>query len=439
MAVLLDEKGESICDLEFNVHFDKDRQINQMIEMLDANDIDRLRETVICTSDGLLDNLVRTRAWPVFIGQDQIQDAFLKCVESNRINDDYHKDKDQVLKDVERSFIYLNENSVQNTDIESLRIRLNKIILRVLNTIPGINYYQGYHDVASIVILIFDDDDEAFNFLYVLTLRYLRDHMMTSIQPTMIQLDIIPELLSHFDYEFYLLIKQIKPVYALSSIISLFTHDITNFDDIKLIWDILFAHDDPQLILYIFIALLLYYKDDIFTYLNEMSDSSIDSVGTRYDINIIHVVLNNFIRTHLSVNSLDSKLEVINVLKLASNLKKKVPLTKLKNYKNISKFSFLKCKSTSITILSLQIKEHKNIESKLEKKEYMLNKINNNKGLIKRGFYKLPMIFKTSIGICIIGMVLQATYRNTGIKIGITNEMNRNINLMWNFIKENLK
>lgn len=441
MAVLLDEKGESICDLEFNAQFDKERQVNQMIEMLDANDIDRLRETVICTSDGLLDNSLRIRAWPLFIGQDQNQDAFLKCREINRISPDFHKDKDQVLKDVERSFIYLNEDSLSSgkNNIDNLRIRLNKVILRVLNAIPGINYYQGYHDVASTVILIFDDDEAAFNFLYVLTLRYLRDHMMSSIQPTMIQLDIIPELLSHFDYEFYLIIKQIKPVYALSSVISLFSHDITNLDDIKIIWDLLFAYDDPQLIIYIYTALLLYYKDDIFTYLNEMSDSSIDSIETEYDSSIIHVVLNNFIRTHLSVNSLDSKLEVINVLKLASNLKKRVSLTKLKIYKHISKFSFLKCKSTSVTVLSLQIKEHKRYESKLEEKKNILNKIGNNRGLLKRGFYKSPMILKTSIGVCIICVILQAAYRNTEIKIGITTELNRNINLMWNFIRENLK
>ncbi|KAG0679916.1 hypothetical protein C6P42_005361 [Pichia californica] len=453
MVVLLDDNGKSIFDIDLTSDHEREKHINQMLEMLDANDIDRLRETVLCTSDGLLDNSVRKRAWPLLIGQDTLLDMHMK--ESVNIKEQdskessitrlkhqiEHKDAEQVLKDVERSFIYLNsipdqQNSVEN-NLSFLRKRLNKLIIHVLNAIPGINYYQGYHDVASMVVLTFDNDYEAFRFLYNLTLRYLRDHMMTNISPTMKQLDLIPELLSYNDYDIYLILKTSKPVYALSAVISLFTHDITNINDISLIWDYIFACDDPQLVIYIYTALLIYYKDDILVDLNEMSDSSIES--STYDSDIVHVVLNNFIKTHLSENSIDSKLEVNTVLRLALDLKKKIPLSKLKSFKNISSFSFLKSKSTSITVLILQIKEQKLQDTKIQKKRYILKTLNNNSALIKREIHRSPMIIKASLGICILGIVMHTTLKNSGVKLGITNEVTRNIHIIWNCIKDNLR
>lgn len=439
MVVLLDEKGESVFDFEFNANSYRDRLIHEMTGMLDANDIDRLREAVLCTSDRLLDNSIRSRAWPLFIGQDPNLDVYMKSIlDKDTTEEACHKDTDQVMKDVDRSFIYLSDTAAQHSDIEFLRKRLFKIIMNVLKAIPGINYYQGYHDVATLVVLTFEDDYEAFQFLYILTLRYLRDHMMTSIRPTMKQLDIIPELISHIDYDLYLILKQSQPVYALSSIISLFTHDITNIADISLIWDFIFACDDPQLIIYIYTALLIYYKDDIIIDLNEMSDSSIDSVGSRYDVDIVHAVLNTFIRTHLSIDSIDSKLEVYNVLKLALDLKRKIPLTKLKSFKQISKFSFLKSKSTSITVLALQIKEHQRYESQLKKKRLMNKKLNNSE-LLKRELRRSPMILRASLGVCILGVILHTTYKNSGIKIGIGNELARNVTALWNCMKDTLK
>ena len=438
MVVLLDDSGESVYDFEVGSNFGRDRQIHEMTEMLDANDIDRLRETVLCTSDRLLDNSIRARAWPLFIGRDPNLDVYMQSLWETNSGEEIHKDTDQVQKDVDRSFIYLCEAPGEHNEIPLLRKRLFNVIMKVLGAIPGINYYQGYHDVATMVVLAFEDDYEAFQFLYILTLRYLRDHMMTSIRPTMKQLDIIPELLSHIDYDLYLILESSPPVYALSSIISLFTHDITNIADISLIWDFIFACDEPQLIIYVYTALLIYYKDDIITDLNEMSDSSIDSVGSRYDTDIVHAVLNKFIRTHLSIHSIDSKLEVYNVLKLALDIKKKIPLAKLKSFRHISKFSFLKSKSTSITVLALQIKEHQRYESQLNKKRYIAKKLNNSQ-LLKRELHRSPILIKASLGVCILGVILHTTYKNSGIKIGIGNEFTRNVSALWNCVKDTLK
>lgn len=412
----------------------------RIMEMLDANDIDRLRE-MVCTSDGLIDSSIRERAWPLFINCDQSISATLSDEKFQDLKQ--HKDADQVLKDVERSFIYLNDDCnktmIGNTyeDLDFLRKRLNKLILRVLIAIPGINYYQGYHDVASMVVLKFHNDKDAFQFLYTLTLRFLRDHMMNGIDPTMKQLNLIPEILSLIDYDLYQIIKPLNPVYALSSIISLFTHDIINLYDSSVIWDFLLARDDPQLVIYIYVALMVYYKDDILVDLNEMSDSSIGSKDIQYDIDILHVVLNNFIRTHLNVNSLDSKLEVYNVLKLAIDIQHKAPLSRLKSFKKISVFSFLKSKSTSVTILNLQIEEYKKYESRMHKEKYILKKLNGT-ALIKRKIHQAPIVFKLSLGVGILGIILHTTYKQPGNRL-IEGHLTQRFSLLWEHLLDSLK
>lgn len=451
MVVRLDgskmtEETEGMGDFDIISDSSRDKHnthMHMILEMLDANDIDRLRETIIASSDGLFNNTLRKRAWPLLIGQDPNLDFYMKSMIKENVEFDDNAVilqkggstyKEQVLKDVERSFIYIDEGH----DIIKLRERLTKLILEVLNAIPDIHYYQGYHDIASMVVLTLDNDSEAFEFLYILTLRYLRDHMMSSINPTMKQLDIIPELLSHVDYELFLILEEVKPVYALSSIISIFTHDITSYTDISYIWDFIFACDDPQMVIYIYVSLLIYYKDDILVDLNEMSDSSIESNGSTYNTDVVHVVLTNFIRTHLSGDSIDSKLEISNVLKVALDIKQRIPLTKLKAYKHISKFSFLKSKSTSITVLTLQIKEHEKYETKLQQKKKIMKKLNNTT-LLKRRINGTPMIIKTSLGICVLGIIIHATCRNTGPRIGIGSEIGRNITNIWNCFRESLR
>lgn len=61
----------------------------------------------------------------------------------------------QVKLDVDRSFTILSHvNSSKPVDIAYLRTRLNILILRVLSKHPSLHYYQGYHDIALIVLLV---------------------------------------------------------------------------------------------------------------------------------------------------------------------------------------------------------------------------------------------------------------------------------------------
>lgn len=391
---------------ENNTYTFDETKHNKIQDMLDANDIDRLRD-IVCSPEGMLDLNLRERAWPLFINSDPCLVSSLKINTSNSETEDAGKWDDidrQVKKDVDRSFIYLDDST---HDIKALKIRLQKLIMKVLRALPDLNYYQGYHDVASVVVLTFSNDNDAFQFLYTLSLQYLRDHMMTTIDPTMQQLDLIIEILSYADTELYHILKSLTPVYALSSIITMFAHDVTDFNDISLIWDFIFANNNPQYVLYVYVALVLYYKDDILADLTEMSDSSLSTKGTDFgfDDDIIHLVMNNFIKTHLTTTSLDSKLEVNHILQLATEIKNIYPLTKFKTFKSISKYSFLKSNSISKTILHLQVGEHKIKEKKLNYQSKIIKKLSDRKK-IKRKFSNTPLIYKISLGFVIVGIVL---------------------------------
>lgn len=288
---------------------------NELLMILDANDIVRLKNYPY-SDEGLVNDEIRERAWPILLGINPFLDSYLNELYKQNVIDwmhldpnTFHKDADQVQKDVDRSFNTLYSTSScyhhKGKSVEDLKKRLFKLIMLVLKAIPQSNYYQGYHDVALMALLHFSDDCSSFKFLYMLTLKYLRDHMMSGIHPTIVQLDLIPDIIKQIDFQFYLIVQRVNPIYALSSIISLFTHEIENYQDVSIIWDSIFLNDDPQLPIYLYAALLIYYKEDIIMDLTEICDSS-GEINFDFDVDIVHSVLSKFIKKNLSINSIDS-------------------------------------------------------------------------------------------------------------------------------------
>ncbi|ODV88064.1 hypothetical protein CANARDRAFT_228646 [[Candida] arabinofermentans NRRL YB-2248] len=377
----------------------------------------KLLKLLASTRNGLLNKGLRSTIWPeLFIENHAINDTPTDWHDLPK-----HKDEDQVLKDVERSFVSF-PKGITPEELKDLRTRLNNLIVRVIRTTPALNYYQGYHDVATIVVLVFDDDDLAFKFLHKLTLSYLRDHMLPHIESTVKQLNLISELLEKIDYKFFKAIGSIPPLYALSSVISVFSHDLSKFDDLCLVWDFIFVHDDPALIIYIYASILIYYKDDILNDLDELSgksfssdDTLIDESSTSihedefYNRDFIHVILNNLIDNNLnSTNSIDSNLEIYNILQLSLKYINKYPPSSLKLMSEISDYSVLKAKRSELELLKSSSSfnnEPKRPSSSLPKKKGRLSSI------ILRN-KSLSLILKLSLGIGLLSIIINYTVSN---------------------------
>ncbi|GMG10943.1 unnamed protein product [[Candida] boidinii] len=466
------------------------------------------------TRDGLINNEFRSKIWPILLGMeppvsktkgikgekeieynDEKEDEEEKEGDNEKEDNDekeekqsnldtnslpQHKDEDQVKKDVDRSFINYPKNLTKD-ELESLRLKLNNLIVKVLRNNPKLNYYQGYHDIATIILLVFENDEEsAFKFLQHLSLFHLRDHMLPSIESTIDQLHLIYDLIEITDPLMYKLIKFLDPSFSISFIISIFSHNIEKFDEILLVWDFIFSEDSMVLLIYIFASILIYYKFEILNDLNEFLDLDInnnknnklnDLIFLEDNKDLIHCAIKNTINNNLNNNkNLDSKSEIFSILQLSlSYLHKYPPIENLKNFnKIISNYSVLKTTSCYIpNILSVNLYEKnsndlenlsnifnsqivENIkldnfrklkrleELKIKQDNYKKNKLissrsngknnTNNKISSNKQFYR--KIIKISISIGFISLLLNYLLSNDSFKSNI-NYYRENNNLVF--------
>lgn len=112
-----------------------------------------------------------------------------------------HKDEYQVHLDVERSFFHFSmgkqdvrlcialcrpdkHSLYPDQNREKLRGQLNSIIIDTLRKYPSLHYFQGYHDIVSVILLVADDDiDLAHRMTVQISLFHIRDSMMEGLEP----------------------------------------------------------------------------------------------------------------------------------------------------------------------------------------------------------------------------------------------------------------
>lgn len=364
-------------------------------DALDANDLVALRQ--IYTQGTSFEPHLRHQIWSLVM-------PFCSYITSKDVaqlakeNFENHRDYQQVVKDVQRSFTGLERNvsssdsanvitiidnlaggngncesstdsiksdtivSVQTYEdkekayyVDQLKERLLKVIMSCLTLVPDLYYYQGFHDVASLVIMTFPQDSNmqdtrAILFLCSFAIRFLRDHCMRDIKESINHLHLIPEIISQYDSKFGSIINRVdSPIYCLSSVITIFCHELDNLEALWQIWDFIILHDKPDMVIYIYAATMIYFKDDLCNELSEiMSDDEAND-----DQHIIQFILSKLIQKHLN-NSIDIQLEISSILSLSEKLYSNCPIDHLKSFKNVNKYSVLKISTSSMTILKLQ-------------------------------------------------------------------------------------
>ncbi|CAH2352236.1 hypothetical protein CLIB1423_06S01860 [[Candida] railenensis] len=289
-----------------------------------------------------------------------------------------HKDEEQVKLDIQRSFTVLshlqsqmgvisgNESSygtsinegdcnstyttiLSKSDIESLKKKLSNLIIKILRKYPALNYYQGYHDIASIVLIICYDketqiinEELAFSILEKLTIFHLRDFMIQDINLSVNHLRLIPKILQVAELDLFELLKQTNGSFlmsngeifdykfyqGLSSILTMFSHDLINLKQILTIWDFMLSYDSILVNIYVYTSCLIYFKDDIFKELGLPLDDEYQDYSN-VDRDIVHTVLSpgNLFK---DINDID----LIKILNKAESLIEKFPLELNQNTKS---------------------------------------------------------------------------------------------------------
>ncbi|SJX65202.1 related to GYP8-GTPase-activating protein [Sporisorium reilianum f. sp. reilianum] len=146
------------------------------------------------------------------------------------------RDIEQVAKDVERSFIGPAFKPLSTASKSHRRAQLSHLILTTLSRHPALSYFQGYHDILSILLLALSPSpsspsprDQAILELAAsrLSLHVIRDSMTRDLLPVMGQLKLLSRLLHLADPPVAALVDRAAPLpfFALPWLLTLLTHD----------------------------------------------------------------------------------------------------------------------------------------------------------------------------------------------------------------------
>ncbi|BGP15937.1 hypothetical protein JCM10213_003632 [Rhodosporidiobolus nylandii] len=228
-------------------------------------DIDRLRE-LAAEPGGFEDSELRRAVWPLLLRCDV--KGKKRAVESDEKIEELadllpRDDERQVRLDIVRSLVNYPQD-VKEEDREALRTRLETAILTVLRRHPALHYFQGYHDIVSVLLLSLQDDELVTAVAERLSLHRIRDNMGAGLEPTLGYLKLVYRLVQRVDPELSSVINQAAsmPFFALSWALTLFSHDLESVAVIARLFDFLLAHN-PAMVVYLVVAILLTKKDDL--------------------------------------------------------------------------------------------------------------------------------------------------------------------------------
>ncbi|CCE62691.1 hypothetical protein TPHA_0D00470 [Tetrapisispora phaffii CBS 4417] len=243
---------------------------------------------------GFADNEVRPKCWSQLLNNQLKKSSEYKRQQLDIVlnSKEVHMDEHQVQLDVNRSFITIETPIIRN----NLRFILNYFIIKILRLHPNLRYYQGYHDIISVIIVVYLNmslineqlkwnvpindvneimssltETELFNAIESFTLLYLRDFMTDSLYFTIDQLNIIPKLIKDRDIFLFNKFKldQLQPFYATSSLLTVYSHDLKiedkTFDNNILfsIFDMIISHRNMAIPLVIYSNFIVNAKEEL--------------------------------------------------------------------------------------------------------------------------------------------------------------------------------
>lgn len=161
---------------------------------------------------------------------------------------------------MDRSFIYY-PNDRSEKHIEIRKQQLSNLILEVLRRHPQLHYFQGFHDIVQVLLLVLGSDDSPLAVRRLSLLR-IRDFMLPTISTAVTHLNLLPAILFAADRTLYHHLLPTNPFFALSATLTLYAHNIEHYSDIARLFDFLLAHDASTSI-YLFASIILLRREEL--------------------------------------------------------------------------------------------------------------------------------------------------------------------------------
>mmetsp|Transcript_29807 Transcript_29807/g.39172 ORF Transcript_29807/g.39172 Transcript_29807/m.39172 type:complete len:441 (-) Transcript_29807:118-1440(-) len=241
---------------------EKAKACEEIEVLLSANpvDLEALREKAFSVGGFQLQHL-RDQAWPKLlqVTSEEGQSFREKIVE--------HSDTEQVRRDVERSLWHWHRvRRWGHSRLTQKRNKLSDIINAVISAHPGLHYFQGYHDLIGVLLLILSNENVTYAAAERLSLTYHRESMREDFQQVTLQLQLLHPILKYFDRQLFEFLEdvQLEPFYAISWVLTWFAHDISELDLVARLFDV-FLSSDPMFSLYLSAAVLVHRREEILT------------------------------------------------------------------------------------------------------------------------------------------------------------------------------
>ena len=122
-------------------------------------------------------------------------------------------------------------------------MELSHVITTVLRRHPLLCYFQGYHDIIQVLLLVLGAN-AAVPAASRLSLLRIRDFMLPTMTGALSHLYLLPGIITLADPALYAHLSQTAPFYfALPATLTLYAHDIQEYGDIARLFDFLLASE----------------------------------------------------------------------------------------------------------------------------------------------------------------------------------------------------
>ncbi|PQE33246.1 gtpase-activating gyp10 protein [Rutstroemia sp. NJR-2017a WRK4] len=232
---------------------------DKILEACKWRDLEAIRNYAT-SEDGLISDEVRRLAWPILLGCSNGDDETKGSKESWRALP-RHGDEDQVALDVNRSFIYYPNNQTSK-EMAARKEELSDLIIEVLRRNPYLCYFQGYHDICQVLLLVLSPQDRTPSVARLSALR-IRDFMLPNLSPALAQLRLIPSIITTVNPRLCTHLSQTQPFFALSGTLTMYAHDIQEYGQIARLFDVLLARE-AVFSVYMFAQIVLQRSAELF-------------------------------------------------------------------------------------------------------------------------------------------------------------------------------
>ncbi|KAG2219225.1 hypothetical protein INT45_004585 [Circinella minor] len=258
---------------------EQSRQLECIAQAIKDKDLKALQQLAQNPGGYLLDS-VRRIVWPILLHTHH------GCYVDEKGSEKDLADPIQISKDIDRSLYYYPKNISPDLKAQKQK-ELHGLIVEILWRNPRLKYYQGFHDICSCFLLVLGKKD-AIPAVENVALFFIRDGMLESFDPISKQLRLMSSIVQYEDNELtdHLDRCHIMPYYALSWVLTWFSHNFERFDKVARLFD-LFISSSPLMPIYVASSITLLRRKDFLQADQDLLHSVITHIPQDMDIDKI--------------------------------------------------------------------------------------------------------------------------------------------------------